>query len=65
MKVEIKKDRLMISLPLRKPKPSKSGKTLLVGSTRGVRRSTVKMRGKWVRIIAHAFIDAGHPDKEE
>jgi hypothetical protein len=65
MKLELKDGRLIISLKLRKPTPSKSGKTLLVGTTRGVRRSTVKMRGKWVRIVAHAFIDADHPDKEE
>ena len=58
MKVEVKNGRIIISLKLRKPAPSKSGKTLLVATTRGVRRSIVKMRGKRVRVIAHAFIDA-------
>jgi hypothetical protein len=61
MKVEVKNGRIIISLKLWKPTASKSGKTLLVASTRGVRRSTVRMRHKWVRVIAHAFIDANHP----
>ena len=61
MKVEVKNGRIIISLKLRKPTASKSGKTLLVASTLGVRRSSVKMRDKWVRVIAHAFIDANRP----
>ena len=65
MKAEIKNDRLIISLKVRKPAPSKSGKTLLVATTRGVRRSAIKMRGKWVRVIAHAFIDVPHPTKRQ
>ncbi len=64
MKVAIDNGRLTISLKLRKPAPSKSGKSLLVASTRGVRRSTVKIGGKSVRVIAHAFIDASHVNKE-
>jgi hypothetical protein len=63
MKVGIKNDRLVISLKLRKPTPSKSGKTLLVASTRGVRRSNIKMQGRWVRVNANAFIDVGQPTK--
>ena len=57
MKVVIENGRLLISLKLRKPAPSKSGKTLLVASTRGVRQSNVKIRGRWVRVNANAFID--------
>jgi hypothetical protein len=57
MKVEVKGGRILISLKLRKPAKSKSGKTLLVASTRGVRTSTVKIRGRRVRINANAFID--------
>ena len=64
MKVELKNGRLIISLKLRKPAASKSGKTAVVASTRGVRRSSVKMQGRWVRVNANAFIDAGHPNKE-
>ena len=57
MIVEVKNGRLLISLKLRKPAKSKSGKTLLVASTRGVRTSTVKIRGRWVRVNANAFIN--------
>ena len=51
MKVEVKNGRLTISLKLRKPTPSKSGKTLLVASTRGVQTSSVEVNGKPVRIV--------------
>jgi hypothetical protein len=57
MKVEIKNGRLIISLKLRKPTPSKSGKTLLVASTRGVKSSNEKVSGRRVRVNANAFID--------
>jgi hypothetical protein len=60
MKVEVKSGRLIISLKLRKPTASKSGKTLLVASTRGVKYSNVKIRGRWVRVNANAFIDVKH-----
>lgn len=61
MKVEVENGRLVISLKLRKPAPSKSGKTLVVASTRGVQPSKVKIRGKVVRVNANAFIDAKRP----
>ena len=63
MKVEVEKGRLVISLKLRKPSPSKSGKTLLVASTRGVRQSNVKIRGRRVRVNANAFIDLKGPEQ--
>jgi hypothetical protein len=56
---EIKNGRLFISLKLRKPTLSNSGKTLVVASTRGVKRSSVKIDGKFVRYTANAFIDLG------
>lgn len=63
MKVEIKGGSIIISLKLRKPTPSKSGKTLLVASTRGVKRSKIKIQGRWVCVNANAFIDIGQPTK--
>jgi len=63
MKVEIKNGRLLISLKLRKPTASKSGKTLLVASTRGVKSSNAKISGRHVRVNANAFIDV-HPRKQ-
>jgi hypothetical protein len=58
MIVEINKGRLIISLKPREPKASKSGKNLLVASTRGVNTSSVKVSGRTVRVTAHAFIHA-------
>lgn len=58
MKLEGKK--LVITLALKKPKLSRSGKSLLVGSTRGVKKSGILLRGKSVRYVANAFIDRGH-----
>lgn len=58
MKLEGRK--LVITLQLKRPKLSTSGKSLLVGSTRGVKKSGILMRGKPVRYVANAFIDRGH-----
>jgi hypothetical protein len=56
MIVEIKKGRLLISLPLRKPKLSSSGKTRLVATSRGVRNSGVTVAGMPLLINVNAFI---------
>ena len=61
MKIELTKGRLLISLKVRrKPKPSKSGKSLIIASTRGVRHSKVKIQGRRVSVNANAFISADH-----
>jgi hypothetical protein len=57
MIVEKKRGRLLISLPLRKPKPSSSGKTRLVATSRGVKDSGLKVAGMPLRVTASAFID--------
>jgi hypothetical protein len=64
MKFQLKDDRVLISLKRRELAPSKSGKTLVLASTRGTRRSKIKIRGKWVRVNANVFIDADHPKKK-
>ena len=64
MKVEVKNGRLLISLKLRKkPKPSHSGKTLVLATTRGVRTSSVEIANRPVRVTANAFIDADYSKK--
>jgi hypothetical protein len=63
MKTEVTNDRFVISLKLREPKPSKSGKTLLVASTHGVRSSSVKVDGRPVLVNANAFIDVRQPKR--
>jgi hypothetical protein len=47
---------LVITLKVNQPKPSKSGKSLLVASTRGPRNSGITIKGKKVRVSANAFI---------
>lgn len=56
---EIKGDRLIISLPLDKPTPSASGKTLVVASSRGNVETTAKVNGKAVTIGVNAYIRPG------
>jgi hypothetical protein len=56
MKAKIEHGKLVISLPLQEPKLSKSGKALVVATSRGVRQSTVKLEGKSVQVNANAFI---------
>jgi hypothetical protein len=57
MIVENKNGRLIISLPLRKPKLSSSGKTRLVATSRGVRKCGLRFAGMDLRVTANAFID--------
>jgi hypothetical protein len=64
MKAESKNGRIHISLKLRKsPTISRSGKSLIVASTRGVRISNIMINGKRVHIIANAFIYVRAPKK--
>jgi hypothetical protein len=46
MQSKIKNGNLVIELPLEKPRPSKTGKTLLIASTRGVKRLEAQQRSK-------------------
>jgi len=48
---------LVIRLKAKKPRLSKSGKTQVVGSTRGTKKSSVTINGKPVRYNANAFIE--------
>lgn len=64
MKVSIIGDRLLISLPLQKPTPSKSGKSLVVASSRGTKKVKIKIRGRRLRVNAIAYTKNGPPKKE-
>jgi hypothetical protein len=60
MKAELKGKDLVVTIPLlEKPTPSKSGKTLLVFSSRGVRPLSVEINGKPVYAALNGFI---YPD---
>ena len=52
----IEKQKLIIELALQNPTPSTSGKTLIVASSRGPRRSSAKVDGKPVVVVANAYI---------
>ncbi|HEX4542496.1 MAG TPA: hypothetical protein VH114_04960 [Candidatus Acidoferrum sp.] len=56
MNARIEDGMLVIELPLEKPRPSSSGKTLLVASTRGVQNSTARLKGRFISVVANAFI---------
>jgi hypothetical protein len=62
VKAEIKGKNLVITIPLfEKPKPSSSGKSLLVCSSRGVKKLSVKFDGQPIRIVLNGFIDLPAP----
>lgn len=57
MKVEVKGENLVITIPIiNPPSPSASGKTLVVASTRGNTKTSVLVAGKPVTIGLNAYI---------
>jgi|HubBroStandDraft_6_1064221.scaffolds.fasta_scaffold5394753_1 hypothetical protein len=62
MKATLRGKKLIIELPLQTPKPSASGKTMVVASSHGVKRLSVKVDGKTVCLTANAFC---YPDRAE
>jgi hypothetical protein len=65
VQVKIVKGQVVITLALHTPTPSASGKTLIVASSHGVKRSAVTLEGKELCVNANAFIYPLSPaDKE-
>jgi len=58
MNATIKNNTLIIEIPLQDPKPSASGKTFVVASTRGNLRTSATVNGKPVTIGVNAYIPA-------
>jgi hypothetical protein len=56
MKAEIIDGNLVLTLPLEKPTPSASGKTLVVASTHGNQKTSVEVDGKIVTVGVNAYI---------
>ena len=56
MKVTIEKNELVIRIPLQKPTPSKSGKTLVVATTGGFVQTDAKVDGKPVAVSLNATV---------
>ena len=57
MRAKIDKKRLDISVPLlEEPRRSSSGKSVLVATSRGFRKTSFKIKGKTVYVSACAYI---------
>jgi hypothetical protein len=56
MKVKIEDNELVIRIPMVEPRPSSSGKTLIVASTGGNIRTEVEVEGKPVFLGLNAYI---------
>jgi hypothetical protein len=56
MKVTIKDNVLLIEIPLQSPRPSSSGKTLVVATTGGNVATAATVNGKPVTIGLNAYI---------
>ena len=58
MKATIEKGELVIRIPLQEPRPSASGKTLVVASSHGNQATTATLNAKPVIIGLNAYIKA-------
>ncbi len=56
MKVTIKDNTLIIEIPLQTPRPSATGKTLVVATTSGNTTTNVEINGKPVILGLNAYI---------
>jgi hypothetical protein len=56
MKAEIVNGCLVLTLPLGTPAPSSSGKTLVVASSHGNRKTAAKVDGKEIVVGVNAYI---------
>jgi hypothetical protein len=56
VQVDTVKKTITIVLPLEEPRPSSTGKTLLVGGTNGAQKTTALVNGKQVVLTASAYI---------
>lgn len=55
---KLEKNMMVITLPIGKPEPSSSGKTLLLSSTHGAIRTDVKVGGQNVFLNVNVYIPA-------
>jgi hypothetical protein len=56
LSVRREQNKLRIEVPLERPTSSKSGKSLVIASSRGVFMTDVRYKGKPVAIVLNAFI---------
>lgn len=62
METKVRNGNLIVVLPLEEPKLSASGKTMVVASSRGVRKTTCRLDGEIVCVIANAFVYPSSPE---
>jgi hypothetical protein len=62
METKIRNGNLVMVLPLEEPKLSASGKTLVIANSRGVRKTTCRLDGEIVCVIANAFVYPSRPE---
>lgn len=55
MQVEIVGNNLVITIPMQKPTPSASGKTMVVATTRGNVKTTAQVEGHAVTVGVNAY----------
>ena len=56
MEAKVEKGKLVITIPLQTPAPSKSGKTLIVATTSGFASTTAEVNGKPISVSVNAYI---------
>lgn len=56
MKTFIKDNTLHIALPLGEPHPSRTGKTTIIASTRGNKKTDAKVDGKPLTVSVNAYV---------
>jgi hypothetical protein len=61
MQTTIDNNHLVIRIPLEPPRPSASGKTLMVASTRGNVETDCLLNGRPIKVGLNAYIKPGHP----
>jgi hypothetical protein len=64
VELDRKKKLLTIKLPLEKPRPSASGKTMLIASTRGLKSGDATYSGHPVAVVANAFFYLDPPQSD-
>ena len=63
MEVKIKNGKITMSMVVQKPKPSASGKSLVVATSRGKQQTSATVNGKPVFVVANAFLEADAPEE--
>ena len=63
LKSRLKDGVLRLEIPIQKPRPSGSGKTLVVATTHGLVNTGIEYRGSDLIVLASAFIE--NPDREK